>query len=151
VCSNTTTVVQCGPDLVSTSPVASCTNQTCIQNGTTASCQGACTAGSTQCSGDAVQTCGAIGQWGSAVACLSGPTCSDGACVPGTLCCNGLFPPTVGGTPVAESLHGGYYWYGPDGSAEALGYTCGTATEGTCDENTSGCTGTVGWCYDAGG
>ncbi len=81
VCSTSTTAVQCGPDLVSHSPVATCTNRACV-GGT---CVGVCTPGTTQCASDTqVQTCGADGQWATATctyACV-GASCG-GTCKPG--------------------------------------------------------------------
>ena len=45
-----------------------------------------CTPNSHQCSGNAVQTCSAAGQWGAAVACASPtPVCTAGACTNATL------------------------------------------------------------------
>jgi hypothetical protein len=128
---------------------APCVGQACV-NG---ACTGVCAPNSTECSSSTqIQTCTSSGQWGNAVAACSGTStvCSGGDCVPGPLCCNGLFPPPAGGSPAVQSLTGGYYWYGPTGAAKAPGMTCGTASEGTCYENTSGCTGTIGYCYDAG-
>jgi hypothetical protein len=101
---------------------------------------GVCTFGATQCTSNTqIETCGSDGQWGTVTACANIES----------LCCNGLFPPSAGATPIAKSLVGGYYWYGPDGSAKAVGMTCGTATEGTCDESADECTGTVGYCLIA--
>jgi hypothetical protein len=77
VCSNDTTVVACGPDLVSDSPVHTCMNQACVEG----TCTGVCGPGTSQCSGNAVQTCGSNGQWSAAVACpLTAPFCAMGAC-----------------------------------------------------------------------
>jgi hypothetical protein len=77
VCSSSTTVVECGPDLVSDSPVETCNNQACVDG----TCTGVCSPGATQCSGDAVETCEANGQWSAAVPCaLTTPFCTNGAC-----------------------------------------------------------------------
>jgi formylglycine-generating enzyme len=84
VCFNGTTVVQCGPDLVSTTPVTTCA-------GMTPACLGGscvpCSPTATQCFNGAVQTCVAGGQWGSIVwdsgaACVNTafPYCFNGAC-----------------------------------------------------------------------
>jgi hypothetical protein len=68
VCSNSVTVVQCGPDLVSDSPIQTCMNQVCVSG----ACTGVCTPGTMQCcsyegcTGCQVwQSCGSNGQWGS--------------------------------------------------------------------------------------
>jgi hypothetical protein len=83
VCSNATTAVECGPDLVSHSPVATCTNQACVSG----ACTGVCTPGATQCSATCTaivcmaETCSMIGQWGPSTMCPGGqcgsgqPTC----------------------------------------------------------------------------
>ncbi len=75
VCSNATTVVQCGPDLVSDSPVGTCTGQACV-NGM---CTGVCAPGAVQCMGNGVQTCTASGVYGAAVPCANS-TCTMGVC-----------------------------------------------------------------------
>ena len=85
-------VVQCGPDLVSETPVTTCAN-TCV-NGT---CGGTCTPGQTECVGNGVQTCGAGGQFGDASTCSE--MCSDGGCT--------TFPSCTGGGPGAASDCGG--------------------------------------------
>jgi formylglycine-generating enzyme required for sulfatase activity len=64
----------------------SCGAGTCVQGGDagtpSASCQGACTQGNTQCSvsGNGVETCGSSGQWDNPVACSASQTCVGGAC-----------------------------------------------------------------------
>ncbi len=80
VCSNAmTAVVRCGPDLVSDSPIATCTNQACVN----AACTGVCTPGATQCSttcntlGCTAETCSMVGQWGAATMCPGGQ-CGSG-------------------------------------------------------------------------
>jgi hypothetical protein len=81
VCSNATTVVQCGPDLVADSPVATCTNQACESG----ACTGVCAPGSTSCASDTqLQTCSLSGTWTTTTcpnACV-GTSCT-GVCVPG--------------------------------------------------------------------
>ena len=51
-----------------------------------------CSVGATQCSGNAVETCGSNGQWGTAVACVNS-TCAvgvcSGSCSPGEVQCSG--------------------------------------------------------------
>lgn len=81
VCSDAGAVVQCGPDLVSTTPVTTCAapSPICLK-GTCAPC----VPGSTQCSGSNVATCDGTGHWGGAVACSAGHTCSGDSCL--TLC-----------------------------------------------------------------
>ena len=81
VCATSTSSVQCGPDLVSHVPVATCVNQACVSGG----CTGVCTPGVTQCTSNTqLQTCGANGQWATS-------TCPD-ACVGST--CGGVCVPT---------------------------------------------------------
>jgi len=87
ICSNAMTAVQCGPDLVSDSPVATCTNQACVSG----ACAGVCTPGATQCMSDTqVQTCSTTGQWVTTTcsdACVNGadggPGNCGGVCMPG--------------------------------------------------------------------
>jgi sulfatase modifying factor 1 len=77
-CSNATTIVQCGADLVTDSPVSTCSGSSpaCL-SGTCV----ACSPEATQCSGNGVETCGTNGQWGSAVPCsATTPFCANGAC-----------------------------------------------------------------------
>ncbi len=93
ICSNATTAVQCGPDLVSEAPLATCSNQACV-NGT---CAGMCVPNQTQCFGNGFQTCGADGGWEKATAC--GESCSDGGC--------SFFPSCNGGGPGAGMDCGG--------------------------------------------
>jgi formylglycine-generating enzyme len=66
-------VVQCGPDLVSETPVTTC-DAACVNGG----CTGVCVPSSTQCADNAVQTCSALGQWADASSCPEG--CGDGGC-----------------------------------------------------------------------
>jgi hypothetical protein len=94
VCGSNATVVRCGPDLVSSSPVATCTGQACIAG----ACAGSCTPRATQCSigdgggGGGVETCSSTGTWSAPIACTNS-TCSAGACTgtctPGTSQCSG--------------------------------------------------------------
>ena len=70
----------------------------CLADGMESDCTGSCTPckpGTTQCSGNAVETCGSNGQWGASVACTS-QTCVAGTCTgvcgPGQLSCDGLQP-----------------------------------------------------------
>jgi formylglycine-generating enzyme required for sulfatase activity len=87
ICSNATTAVQCGPDLVSEMQLATCSNQACV-NGT---CAGMCVPGEKQCFGNGYQTCGADGGWEKATACAQ--SCSDGGCA--------SFPSCAAGAPGA--------------------------------------------------
>jgi formylglycine-generating enzyme len=93
ICSTSTTAVQCGPDLVSDIPLATCSNQACV-NGT---CVGTCVPNETMCFGNGFQTCGADGGWEKATAC--GESCSDGGC--------SFFPSCKGGGPGAGMDCGG--------------------------------------------
>jgi hypothetical protein len=52
-----------------------CSNQACVSG----VCNGSCTPGAVECSGNGAATCSASGMWGSAVACTSG-TCTNGVC-----------------------------------------------------------------------
>jgi formylglycine-generating enzyme len=93
ICSNATTAVQCGPDLVSETPLATCSNQACFAG----VCGGVCIPGSTQCTGNGLQTCGTDGQWKPTMACSE--SCSDGGC--------GFFPSCTGGGAGAQNDCGG--------------------------------------------
>ncbi len=93
ICSNATTAVQCGPDLVSETPLATCSNQACV-NGT---CAGMCVPNETECFGNGFQTCGADGGWQKATACAQ--ACSDGGCT--------LFPSCQAAGPGAGMDCGG--------------------------------------------
>ena len=93
ICSSPTTAVLCGPDLVSESPLATCSNQACV-NG---ACGGTCVPNSTQCASNGVQTCGADGTWKTTTACAE--SCSDGGC--------GSFPSCVGAAAGAGTDCGG--------------------------------------------
>ncbi len=90
LCSDSTTVVQCGPDLLSHSTVQTCPVPAC-DGGT---CTNACVPGETRCASDTqVETCDADGHWQAATcpyACLGavdavGGTCG-GTCAPGSAC-----------------------------------------------------------------
>jgi formylglycine-generating enzyme len=89
ICSNATTAVQCGPDRVSETPLATCMNQACFAG----VCGGVCIPGSTQCAGNGLQTCGTDGQWKPTMACSE--SCSDGGC--------GFFPSCAGGGAGAQN------------------------------------------------
>jgi formylglycine-generating enzyme len=93
VCSTPTTAVQCGPDLVSDTPIATCSNQACV-NG---ACGGMCVPNARQCSGNGVETCGADGQWHATMACSE--SCTDGGC--------GTFPSCASGGAGAGNDCGG--------------------------------------------
>ncbi len=93
ICSSPTTAVLCGPDLVSESPLATCSNQACV-NG---ACGGTCAPNATQCVGNGVQICGADGGWQTTMACSE--SCSDGGC--------GSFPSCVGAAAGAGTDCGG--------------------------------------------
>jgi formylglycine-generating enzyme len=93
VCSSPTTAVQCGPDLVSDTPLATCSDQACV-NG---ACGGACVPNATQCSGDTLQTCGVDGKWHDAMTCAE--SCTDAGC--------GSFPSCTGGGDGTGSDCGG--------------------------------------------
>jgi formylglycine-generating enzyme required for sulfatase activity len=89
VCSTPTTVVQCGPDLVSETLLFDCANQACVGG----ACTGVCTPSATQCAGNSVETCGMDGQWHMTSTCSE--ACSDGGC--------GSFNSCVGRAPGAGS------------------------------------------------
>ena len=74
VCADSTTAVQCGPDLVSDSPAGKCVTQACVAG----ACTGVCNPGATVCMTDTqVATCNDSGQWGAAATCPNG--CFGGA------------------------------------------------------------------------
>lgn len=115
-------VRQCGPDLVTSTVAKACAAQACL-NGT---CTGVCAPSSTQCSGNATQTCNASGQWGATTPCpyessgiaFAAPcpngvleyamTCNAGACVSHTsdsnqncwYCCT--YPGSLSGSGCAK-------------------------------------------------
>ncbi len=78
--------LQCGVDLVTTTPVDTC-GYVCAAG----SCTGVCTPGATQCAVGGVQTCSTSGQWEAPTACAIGASCQAGSCVcPGSqTVCNG--------------------------------------------------------------
>jgi formylglycine-generating enzyme len=90
------TVKTCSDDGLSSTVTATCTNQTCVETGSTASCQGVCAPGQFTCAANALgrQSCGPSGQWGTAVpcvnqACPAGKTACEGECTPNTKKCLG--------------------------------------------------------------
>jgi formylglycine-generating enzyme required for sulfatase activity len=84
-------VVKCGPDLVSEMAGTTCSNA-CFDGG----CTGTCIPGATQCTGNGVETCSAIGQWSAATSCSE--MCSDGGCA--------TFPSCTGGGAGTDSTCG---------------------------------------------
>jgi hypothetical protein len=50
---------------------AGCTNQACLQSGSTASCQGVCTPGAIQCMSNGVSTCSVTGTWPTPQPCVN--------------------------------------------------------------------------------
>lgn len=149
VCSGPTTVVKCGPDLVSDSPVQTCTAQTCVAG----VCVGSCGPGTTECVSDTeVATCGANGQWGGATTCphacvgtVGMPGGSCGAmCTPGTTECSGGGLVTCSangqwGAPVACAASAPFCASGacttvpPSCEPGGAGLTnCGSASESCC-------------------
>ena len=101
-------VIQCGPDLVSETPVTSCTSA-CVDG----VCTGTCAPSTTQCAGGGVQTCSAIGQWSATSACSE--LCSDGGCA--------SFPSCQAGGPGADTS------CGPAGDAGAGTTDCCSSYE----------------------
>jgi hypothetical protein len=87
VCKTDTTVVQCGPDLLTDSPVKTCVAQACVSG----ACSGVCSPGATRCAtATEAETCSASGQWGTATACpVADPSCIGTACAPAV-----VTPPT---------------------------------------------------------
>lgn len=79
---NGKTRVECGPDLVTTTVVETC--QFGCQSG---ACTGECTPGATQCVGNFIRTCSALGQWQMEVPCPdSAPRCIAGQCMEPSSC-----------------------------------------------------------------
>ena len=106
VCSNGTTAVQCGPDLLSDSPVATCTLQTCVSG----ACTGYCAPGNTNCMSDTqVQSCDSSGQWG-----------------PATTCPNACVDVSCGGVCKPATTQGCSYWSVSCGCDVGGNQTCGT-------------------------
>jgi hypothetical protein len=97
VCSNATTAVQCGPDLLSDSPVATCTNQACVSG----ACTGVCTPNAAQCTDDVhFELCQPDGIWSAPDAYTCPDACVDnqcqGVCVPSTTQSCTYFDPGTG-------------------------------------------------------
>ncbi|MDX2053843.1 MAG: formylglycine-generating enzyme family protein [Polyangiaceae bacterium] len=97
VCGDGQSVTSCGPDLVTTRAVSTCTNQACV-NG---ACVGECAPGVKQCTENGLKTCGATGLFEAAVPCVN-QACSGNACVgvctPGTKRCSGNSVETCDGS-----------------------------------------------------
>jgi sulfatase modifying factor 1 len=103
-------VVQCGPDLVSESPVMTCSHA-CVNGG----CTGVCTPGTSQCMGNGVQTCNALGMWSATSACAG--VCTDGGCE--------TFPSCATSGPGADTT------CGPGSDAGTGGHNCCTSYDVT--------------------
>lgn len=81
----------CAENGLSSSVVDTCVDQTCVQSGSDAACQGICEPGQTQCDGNSVQRCGSEGQFSPGTACdSSSPYCVAGACTATPPSCYGL-------------------------------------------------------------
>lgn len=90
---NGASVERCGTDLVTASPITTCKDQACVDG----ACTGECSPGSKRCTGEAVQTCDAVGKWGALAPCDT--FCSAGACVAPPSCAS----PSVRCGPTSES------------------------------------------------
>jgi hypothetical protein len=128
VCSNATTVVQCGADLVSDSPVGTCSDQACVHG----MCTGACAPGKTQCMNNGVQTCTTSGAFGTAVPC-SASTCMMGSCMGScsagdTLC--------SGNAAVESCVNGTWGTAAPCTNQACVGKVCA----GVCSPGATSCT-----------
>lgn len=86
-------IESCGPDLVTATQISTCKDQACVDG----KCTGECSPGAKRCSGDAVQTCDAAGQWGAALPCDA--FCSAGTCATPPSCAS----PSVRCGPTSES------------------------------------------------
>jgi len=131
VCSNSTTVVQCGADLVSDSPVGTCSDQACV-NGM---CTGTCAPGTTTCMNNGVLTCTTSGAYGTAVPC-SASTCMMGSCMGScsagdTLC--------SGNAAVESCVNGTWGTAGPCTNQACVGKVCA----GVCSPGATACTSTT--------
>ena len=89
-------IKECSANGLSSTAQTTCSNQACVQSGSTAACAGVCTPGQTKCSGNGVQTCSVTGTWGTVVACSNqacvqtGTTAAcSGVCTPATVRCSG--------------------------------------------------------------
>ncbi len=67
-CLTASSTILCGPDLLTSTPVATCTGMACASG----ACTGVCEPGETQCSGTLVEACNDSGEWGSASTCYAG-------------------------------------------------------------------------------
>jgi hypothetical protein len=149
VCTSTLSTafgMQCGPDLVTETPVDG------------GACAGPCTPNATQCAGGAqMQTCSASGAWGAAIPCGAGAICQNGSCTcpSGESLCNGTCVNemsdmdncgkcgTACSAPATACMSGQCACYctaATFGAACAAAY-CSVTIGGTCGLTVSGTTG----------
>ena len=122
------------------------TGQTCVANvcqSSGSSCTNACTSGAKQCSGNGVQTCSDTNgdgctEWGTAVACQTGYTCSTGTCVAPTCtnqCTSGAKQCSGNGVQTCSDTNGDGCTEWGTAVACQTGYICST---GTCAASGNG-------------
>lgn len=126
--------VQCGPDLVSSSVVATCTDQACVGG----ACTGVCAPNTKQCaSSSTTQTCDASGQWAAATACPGG-ACNGaglcGQCAQNALQCGGT------GNQQPQKCDAGGTWQSNGGACSSQACVAG-ACQGVCAPDALRCSG----------
>lgn len=131
VCSDDTTVVQCGPDLLSDSPVGPCTGQACVAG----KCTGTCSPKTATCMGNSVATCTTSGTYGAAVPCTNS-TCTGGMCTGS--CSSG--EAQCSGDSATQSCDGGAW----GAAVPCTGQACvGTSCAGVCSPGATLCADTT--------
>ena len=123
VCADSTTAVQCGPDLVSDSPAGKCVTQACVAG----ACTGVCSPGATVCMTDKqLVTCNDSGQWGAAATCPNG--CFGGSSA-------------AGGSPVMMGTAAAHCGACVPNARQCMfgGSICGPNGEWPSDYNPGGC------------
>ena len=114
-----------------------CVDQACVGM----RCQGSCAPGTTQCSGNGIQTCDAGGQWGDPAACGAGATCvgkggaaqCSGSCAAGATLC--------GGSNGVQTCSAEGTWGEP---IPCINQTCNDGVcQGSCSPGQASCAGNV--------
>ena len=90
----------------------------------TASCQGSCAPGQTQCGSGGVQACNSSGGWGAATACTGYTSCQGGAC---SATCSGTGSCSGGGCCTSSTCQAG-----------TIATACGSSCNYNCTSNSAG-------------